>query len=199
MAQPRLEAMLLSVSRRKGDEASTPWGVGGTISAAMRLNAINTARKEVYKNHLPPVTELRIFDKLMQNFRKLYPEFYVREQKTVTNNTIIKSANMRKVITVFLKGDVNKECRELFPEVLFQALNVPESPHYATSTYPKFYEEGSSIKIYGLTYSGPADVLYLKQPVDLVQNGADMDEPEIWDDEIRDYAVEVLHKDQQLI
>ncbi len=199
MAQTRLEAMLMKVSKRKGDEVQTPWANGGTISAAMRLNAINNARKIVYKNMLPDIQELRLFKKLMQNFRELYPEFFVKEQKTVTSSSITKSANMRKVITVFLKGGINKECREIFPEVLFQATNEPHSPHYASATYPKYYEEGSSIKIYGISIpTGTADVISLIQPLDLVQGGADMTEPELWDDDILDVAVDILHKDQQL-
>lgn len=177
MPQPKYEWISIALSLYAGDQVSEARLDGLLYSSAERLSAINQARQSLY---LSVLTESGV-EKFVAN----YPEFVDIRTKTISP---AKAPDIKHVFKVYHGGKIHNGIPRL------QAMDYKTSGFSkwkTTEDLPKFVEYQDKVEVFG-TNSNSANMIYLKQPTDIVPGATDLIEPWIWCEQITRIALTIL-------
>ena len=203
MPQPKLEYISIAVARIVGDEIlnMTASSDGNSYTATQRINAINSARQNLYLALLEKSGE--------EMFANLYQEF-VREspQTDITNNVAVVPDSAKFVLSVKFKP--GREADNDLTDDYIEATSVPRekfykatynvySPYRATEDDYKYYEVSNVIVILGMSLvSASMRIIYLEDCIPVTLGvGDDIPDPDSWRQKTIDEAARILTADEQ--
>jgi len=193
MAQPKLDAISVKLSKRIGDEVSSASadGVGG-ISAAMRLEAINDARNTLYLS--------RLMDFGIDKFIEIFPEFV---QSVVLSCDVSLKFPLDNFIKAVLAAELHRDVAGgihllnfIDAKHFLDAAKNPYSTFKPSSTYEVYSVFDNALHVLPVpaTDDDTLTSMCVIQPIAVVQGGANADifEPENWVNDITMAAFKVL-------
>lgn len=188
MAQPRLEYIIKEVSDRATDSVNgseTPAWNGQIFSKENFENAVFSARKLIYDEHLVGLNELK--------FRELYPEYASNTPYTFGD---IIPQNIRSIMQIKI-GD---NLASVIPsEQYLNALTNPYSIYRHTTDQYYFVQLGRVCNPIGFSNTDANETVSLLQPAENVieVSGEDINDPELWTELIIERAKLILLTNQQ--
>lgn len=203
MAQPKLEYISLAVARLVGDEIlnMTASSDGNTYTATQRINAINSARQNIY---LALLSQLQSEEK----FAEEYPEFVKESSRLdVTSNVAEIPDNAKYILSAKIKagrvgdaeGDDYKPAGSLPKGSYYESKYNENSPYHPIEGDYKYFENGNSVIFLGTPFSdSSARFIYLEDIVPVSLGGADdIPDPFSWRQKTIDEAARILTADEQ--
>lgn len=194
MAQLKLERIDKGVSRLIGDTVATAGTDGNIFSAAIRLEAINRARLQVYDERLAALG--------IDEFIKAYPELLKITDliiRSYPSPSYAKPADCKKVFEVTLYDDSDvfvAQPKEMLSSLYQDAVNNTYSSWKATSVKDwKFAEFANEVMILASGEDHDKAKLNILTAIsDAVMGGANTDivEPSLWIEGIIEAAAEII-------
>lgn len=196
MAQPKLELLSLEVSKKAGDQVTVATADGKDFTSQQRLRAIHDARKSLF---------FTVFNQMkLKDFTMIYPEF----TKEITNQSINAGNNFIFSVPDDFRVDIAMkvttddiaytESKRFVAEAEYESTLDPYSVFKASVNCVRHVVRDNKIKVFGLTGTYFADLLYLSEPVDIELGAAeDINDPDIWIPQIKEIAYKNLLVDIQ--
>lgn len=187
MAQPKLDAISVKLSKKIGDEVSSASADGaGGITAAMRLTFINDARNALY------------FERLLKlgisGFMQLFPEF-VQSKVLLGEDSYVLSSDIKLVLSASLYVDdpgVSHILNEVEPVKYQEASLNPFSTYLTNDSYKLYsvFDNRMNLLPNVVSEFDSITAICLMQPVAVVQGGSNPDifEPDNWIPDITEAA-----------
>ena len=159
MAQPKLELLSLEVSKKAGDQVTVATADGKDFTSQQRLRAIHDARKSLF---------FTVFNQMkLKDFTMIYPEFTkeITNQSINTGNNFIFSVpdDFRVDIAMKVTKDdtAYTESKRFVAEAEYESTLDPYSVFKASVNCVRHVVRDNKIKVFGLTGTYFADLLYL--------------------------------------
>lgn len=196
MAQPKLELLSLEVSKKAGDQVTVATADGKDFTSQQRLRAIHDARKSLF---------FTVFNQMkLKDFTMIYPEFTkeITNQSINAGNNFIFSVPDDFRVDIAMKVTTDEtaytESKRFVAEAEYESTLDPYSVFKASVNCVRHVVRDNKIKVFGLTGTYFADLLYLSEPVDIELGAAeDINDPDIWIPQIKEIAYKNLLVDIQ--
>lgn len=215
MAQPKLIKILEDLSVKVADSVAAAGDAGDTFPLEDFMRAINSGREFVYTRILNSIAGADQDINGIDNFCRLYDEFIGQtEALDDTDGTFPAPADMRCLVSAIIHFDgFDGVATPITISKMGNASANTFSQFKGSPSFPKFKErtEADGARVVEIL-AGPdyepqdftVEMIYLKQPVDVVFDDGEQDppladiiEPKLWLQEIVNAAADILLSDLQ--